>query len=307
MGPKDQRDNGFTLLELICVILIIVLMAAIVMPSLNKVRRIAVRTVCSTNLKSLGATGQMYLDEFDQTFPTDPGQWLYTWAADSIEHPLGCRWHDSTMAPFGELVRANKAYHGAMWEYFAETKFSCCPILSEVARKRGCDNPSHSRDIEIIPQYNYTLNGYLGSSQPGGVRTVSNIRSPGRVFFFAEENSWSLRPDHPRFPVSWLTAPLSTKALDDTVLMITPTPQADNCFATFHGGTSKDLSDGGGNLVYVDGHVDMLWAQQQLRQVMHKGSSIRTSSYNKTDTDPAGNLAWAWAAQTPPADGWENQ
>jgi len=51
----------------------------------------------------------------------------------------------------------------------------------------------------------------------------------------------------------------------------------------------------------------MHWAQQQLRQVMHKGSSIRTSSYNKPDTTPAGNLAWAWAAQTPPADGWENQ
>jgi prepilin-type processing-associated H-X9-DG protein len=95
-----------------------------------------------------------------------------------------------------------------------------------------------------------------------------------------------------------LQAPLSTRALDDTALMIRPSPEAADCFATHHETQSQSLTDGSGNVLFVDGHVDSIFAADQLRRKMHGGRSR---------LGPAGNLAWAWAARSNPPGGWEGQ
>jgi hypothetical protein len=133
------------------------------------------------------------------------------------------------------------------------------------------------------------MNGYLGTTRAGGVLKDSEVRDPTEVFFFAEENSWTLRPDHPRFPAKWLSKPLSTKALDDTLLLISSTSQARDCFATYHGGKSGDVNRGFGNVVFIDGHVDRITIEEQLE-------------HNKKSwpQDAAGNLSLAWASKELP-------
>jgi hypothetical protein len=95
-----------------------------------------------------------------------------------------------------------------------------------------------------------------------------------------------------------LSAPLSTKALDDTSLLITATPQAKDCFATYHDAPNGDLTRGAGYVVFMDGHVDRIRVEDQLRTIMHGGSS---------SLDPAGNLSLAWANKSPPPGGWDGQ
>jgi prepilin-type N-terminal cleavage/methylation domain-containing protein/prepilin-type processing-associated H-X9-DG protein len=330
----DRTVKAFTLLELICVIAIIGLLMALLVPSLSKVRKISTRVICGSNMKGLGTVCAIYLNDSDDTFP-DPEKWLYAPAADNSQHPVGCRWHDLAMAPASETMNNNKAFQGQMWEYLAGSKFPICPNFREIAIKRGCENPRHLESIDVIPQYNYTMNGYLGWPGDGGLLNRSEIQGyeeksstsdssvssviyeeskssrPSTVFFFAEENCWSVRPDHPRYPARWLNAPLSTKALDDTALLITPTPQAENCFATFHGNSDYDDSEGFGNAVFVDGHVDMITLRQQLRKTMHAGSFGGRSSWERYEKkefyDPAGNLRYAWASPAPPPGGWDGQ
>ena len=146
------------------------------------------------------------------------------------------------------------------------------------------------------------MNGYLGSIQEGGVLRETEVRDPKSVFFFAEENPWSLRPDHPEFSAEWLSAPLSTKALDDTALLISPTPQARDCFATYHGAPGADLNRGYGNVIFIDGHLEKIGAEDQLRKIMHNASGR-----NQSRLGPAGNLSWAWADKSPPPGGWNAQ
>ena len=120
----------------------------------------------------------------------------------------------------------------------------------ETGEKR-CENPDHNDNIDMKPQYSYTMNGYLGSTQKGGALKVSEAREPSRVFFFAEENSWSLRQTQYSYYSREISAPLSTKALDDTVLLISPTPRARDCFATYHGTSLRNMNHGFGNVVFV--------------------------------------------------------
>lgn len=306
----EPQRKAFTVIELICVIAIIALLAALLMPTLSRSREVATRVVCASYMRGYGSAGNVYLRDHDGCFPAGPEEWLYTKASDTPDHPLGCRWHDLAMAPGGEIMKAATQWRGVMWDLIAETGIGPCPIFRDLAPKRGCENPGHKPEISIKPQFNYSINGYLGSQREGGVLKVSEVRDPAIVFFFGEENSWTLRPDHPKYPASRLSAPLSTTVLDDTVLLITPTPQAQDCFATFHETPKNELDRGFGNVVFIDGHVDMIQARQQLRRKMHGfyGAGRVSRSMGKSfEWQPAGNLYYAWASKSPPPGGWNDQ
>ncbi len=294
----DKKSTGFTLVELICILAVIFFLAALLMPALSRVRRISTRVVCSTGMKGFGTVGTLYLNDSDGRFP-DPHQWLFSAASDSEAHPMGCRWHDRAMDPHGKIMQETPAFHGAMWELMYEISYSkLCPEFRDIAKKYGCENPHHPAGLDLVPQFNYTMNGYLGSTENGGVTHEAKIPKPATVFFFGEENAWSLRPEHPHFPVRWLRAPLSTTALNDTALLILPTPQAGDCFGTFHGDYKSSTGRGFGNLAFLDGHVSAISVQEQLRNTMHGG---------KSPLGPGGNLTYAWASETPPPGGWEGQ
>ncbi len=60
-----MKKRGFTLIELLVVIAIIAMLLAILMPALNKVKKIAIRVVCATNLKGLGTAQAVYANEYE--------------------------------------------------------------------------------------------------------------------------------------------------------------------------------------------------------------------------------------------------
>ena len=64
-----MRKKGFTLVELLVVIAIIALLMGILMPALARVRTIAYRMVCGTNLAGLGKGILMYAGDAKESYP----------------------------------------------------------------------------------------------------------------------------------------------------------------------------------------------------------------------------------------------
>jgi len=71
--------NGFILTELIVVIASIALLVAIFMPAQGKVREIANRVVCGTNLKGFGNAVTVYANDFDGMYPCQGKEFDHTW------------------------------------------------------------------------------------------------------------------------------------------------------------------------------------------------------------------------------------
>src|ERR1041385_6313414 len=69
----ESKRAAFTLIELLVVIAIVAILAALLLPALNRAKEQAKQTYCANNLRQLGLACQMYTDDWNNLYPTCPG------------------------------------------------------------------------------------------------------------------------------------------------------------------------------------------------------------------------------------------
>src|SRR5687767_1335742 len=89
-GNTPPRPKAFTLVELLVVLGIIAVVAAMLMPSLRRAREQANMAICASNLGQIGKAFLMYAQENGDRFPyhadwsdTYKADWIHWWAGGS--------------------------------------------------------------------------------------------------------------------------------------------------------------------------------------------------------------------------------
>jgi prepilin-type N-terminal cleavage/methylation domain-containing protein len=261
-----SKRRAFTLIELLVVISIIALLLSILMPGLQKAKQHALRMLCRTNLHSYGTAINMYLMDYDESFPNP---WANIYNEEVLPGETGvtrmCRWHNPLYS-----LDANEDYQGPLWSYLEAEEINLCPVFAKLGTKYGeLHRPGTCIGGPFDGQFGYAQNWYLGLPsdvtwvEAGmGVTKASEVKSPARTFVFGEENPWQMNTS--AATPTWNGQPydfnISHETLNDTAL-VTRTSKNDlsatnDAFATFHSPPGGDYNEGTSNVVMMDGSIE---------------------------------------------------
>lgn len=139
-----MKRKGFTLVELLVVIAIIALLMGILLPSLARVRVIANRMKCGSQLADIGKSMMMYSEENRQNYPVG-GIRGSTWAQFSTTTPGILKWDASTR----ESAFANSGKNA--------TTSSCLFLLIKygnmVPKQFTCPDDADAKEFTLADEY----------------------------------------------------------------------------------------------------------------------------------------------------------
>lgn len=169
MKTKASR-GAFTLIELLVVIAIIAILAAILFPVFAQAREKARQTSCTSNLKQVGLALQMYLNDYDETFP---------WSTSSMQS--GWTWYQS-VDPY---IKTGVGLNGTTLK-----EFWLCPSFANnsIPKLPGDPDPpapavaphasrSYGANGNLMP----TFNNAMGDWFPGRISMLASIESSANV------------------------------------------------------------------------------------------------------------------------------
>jgi prepilin-type N-terminal cleavage/methylation domain-containing protein/prepilin-type processing-associated H-X9-DG protein len=190
---STSSPRAFTLIELLTVIAIIGILAAILIPVVGSVRESARGAACTSNVRQMMNAIHLYSHENNDKFPAPQDASRHE--GPTADLPMGVNtWH-AYIAPYaGYEAGVRRMYDaGITWRSnTAEaTIFNCPTTVKEVV---GMPNFSGAR---LNPHYSYGLNADVpqfayGMGRRSGVNvSAGDLESPSRTMAILETSDWS--------------------------------------------------------------------------------------------------------------------
>lgn len=235
-----RNRSGFTLIELLVVVAIVVILIAILLPSLGNARDQAKTTLCCSNTRQLGTAFFMYSVENQNCFPP-----MNTYPYGSATALMNYNYWPNKIAAFCPVPRWSDEKTGNTSPYPLNSNPWLCPALI------------------LIP-------GYLHYG--GGYATCENI------IRYAGPDGGAYRPTQVSSPSTlWLVGegwwPSTTSQPFDTWISIF-SPKTSNWTTGAQQMAPRHLKGTAGNVTFYDGHAETVKHKDAARNINNMFSPV---------------------------------
>lgn len=251
---RVNKSSGFSRTELLVVLAIVVVLAAIITAGVSMLKARATGNVCLANLKALGTAGHMYSqDNRDYFAYTDwnggtiggPAGWLYKVGADGIPDP--------TLPPYNTGSNAPCYTSGTYFKYMPNTKSYMCPV--------------DAKDPSFLERKN-KLSSYVMNGAPVGFPLARDNWIEGRLLARVNQAT------NPLCILMWepdAKDPTGSLELEYNDGANFPGP---NIFSKYNEEIAPLHHNNGGEVLAIDGHVEFNTREQFHFQSMEAGLSL---------------------------------
>jgi prepilin-type N-terminal cleavage/methylation domain-containing protein/prepilin-type processing-associated H-X9-DG protein len=257
-----MKRKAFTLIELLVVIAIIAILAAILFPVFARARENARRASCMSNLKQIGLGVMMYVQDYDDTYPSSDR--YITGSSGSLTY-----WFydiDPYVKSFQTFVcpSSDQGYGGAAASY-------------------TWDQYNHAYVKSGNYGANYLVMRYVSSGANYPEVKMASVVSAASTYMIMDSGNYLISPYYIKGPYSYFYLP------GDGGLGV---PKASGLPDRF----LSDYNDGrhfqGVNVVFADGHVK--WEKREKVYAEAKKLNDNGLTYNPRPTDAAMTYASDW-------------
>jgi prepilin-type N-terminal cleavage/methylation domain-containing protein/prepilin-type processing-associated H-X9-DG protein len=155
-----RGHKAFTLIELLVVIAIIAILAAILFPVFARAREKARQASCQSNLKQLMLGMLMYIQDYDERFPT------YYWGEGNSGIPNSCTWF------------------GGIYAYVKNVQLYECPSSNLGGHKSWAVWVNNTYPQFINATINYGYSEIIGNV--GGGCRITRLTAPAETLVLAD-------------------------------------------------------------------------------------------------------------------------
>jgi prepilin-type N-terminal cleavage/methylation domain-containing protein len=242
-----MRRKGFTLVELLVVIAIIALLMGILMPALARVRQLAFRMTCGTNLSGIGKAMLIYANDYEDELPRAGGRNANWGATQWNALTRAAAYNDSGTTSTASI--SSCFYLLVKYAEVTPKSFICKGDTGTNEFQLSEEPPSQipNSDFELIDAWDFgsepTTHCSYSYHIPFSVYALSISSEPG-LAVASERNPWLDSPG----------AEAKTSAEFNTFVPDTTELGGDNETAII--GNAVTHQGDGQNVLYLDSHVD---------------------------------------------------
>lgn len=281
-----MRRKGFTLVELLVVIAIIALLMGILMPALARVRQLAFRMTCGTNLSGIGKAMLIYANDYEDELPRAGGR-NSTWGLLANNWSAADRYTAYGVTPgTGEGGTASVSSCFYLLVKYAEVtpKSFICKGDTGTSEFTLAEETVQGTDFEMIDAWDFGLKPTEHCSYsyhlPFGQYALTTSSEPG-LAVASERNPWIDSP----------AATVDTATFNNFMPDVNP-----------YNGTSEQAMAGnaishqgdGQNVLFLDSHVE--FAKRAFCSL--EDDNIFTRSANSTKGDALGTIVATGSSAT---------